>query len=520
MWHACLQNKEVGMAQERLTLRKIREILRLKEETGLSNRSVARACKISNSTVGEYLRRAQQANLHWPLEEGISEDELYRKLFPENQEPSEATRPLPNWENIRQELKKKGVTLKLLWIEYHDKHPEGYLYTQFCEYYRRWAKTQSPTGRFPHNGGEVMEVDYAGLTLTLVNPETGENHPVPVFVATLPASDYIYAEAQPSQELCHWINGHLRAFSFFGGHPKILRPDNLKTGVKSPNYYEPDLNPTYQEMAEYYQVAVLPARVKRPRDKSNIENGVQNIERWVLAPLRNRTFFSLAEMNRAIQLLVEALNQKVMAHLGKSRRQLFEEVDQPELRPLPEKPFQFAVWKIARVNIDYHVAFEKHFYSVPHTLIHQQVEIKASERMLEIFHKGNQVAVHPRNTTPGRFSTRAEHMPSNHRFVLELDADWLLKQAQAIGSHTTRYLESLLQARKFPEQAYRSCLGVLSLARKYSNPLVEIACERALLAHLLSYKELKAELEALARRSPDTTQPLIHENIRGETYFN
>jgi len=509
------------MSQERLTLRKIREILRLKEEAGLSNRAIARACKISNSTVGEYLRRAAAAKLSWPLPEGINEEELYRKLFPEDTAPKEPERPLPDCETIQKELKKKGVTLKLLWEEYKDKYPTNhYQYTQFREYYHRWAKSQSPSARLPQVGGEVMEVDYAGMTLPLVNPETGEVKPVSIFVATLPASNYIYAEAQPSQEKCHWINGHVRAFAFFGGVPKILRPDNPKTGVKSPHYYEPDLNPTYQELAEYYQVAVLPARVRRPKDKGHVENGVQNVERWVLAPLRNQTFFSLAEMNRAIQKQLEVLNGKVMAQYGKSRRQWFEEIDQPALRPLPETSYQFALWKTAKVNIDYHVAFEKHFYSVPHALIGQQVEIKATERMVEIFHKGEQVAVHPRSSAQGRFSTRAEHMPSRHRFILELDADWLLKQAGAIGPNTTRYLKSLLEARAFPEQAYRSCLGVLSLARKYPHPLFETACERALQAHLRSYKELKAELEALARQASTPVQPLVHENLRGETYYN
>ena len=279
------------MSQERLTLRKIREILRLKEEAGLSNRAIARACKISNSTVGEYLRRAAAAQISWPLPEGINEEELYRKLFPEDMAPKEPERPLPDCEYIKDELKKKGVTLKLLWNEYTDQNLDNpYQYTQFREYYHRWIKTQSPNSRLPQHGGEVLEVDYAGMTLPLVNPETGEVKQIPVFVATLPASNYIYAEAQPSQEKCHFIHGHVRAFAFFGGIPKILRPDNPKTGVKSPNYYEPDLNPTYQEMAEYYQVAVLPARVRRPKDKGHVENGVQNVERWVLAPLRNQTF--------------------------------------------------------------------------------------------------------------------------------------------------------------------------------------------------------------------------------------
>jgi len=509
------------MSQERLTLRKIREILRLKEEAGLSNRAIARANKISNSTVGEYLRRAEAAGLHWPLPEGISDEEVMRKLFPEDAVVEEPERPLPDWEAVHKELKKKGVTLKLLWEEYRDKHPDcHYQYTQFCEYYRRWAKTQSPNARFPHPGGEVMEVDYAGLTMTLVNPETGEATQVPVFVATLPASNYIFAEVQPSQEKVNWINGHVRAFEFFGGVTKILRPDNPKMGVKSPNYYEPDLNPTYQEMAEYYQVAVLPARVRKPRDKGSVENGVQNVERWVIAPLRNQTFFSLVGMNRAVRKLVEALNQNVMPQYGKSRRRLFEEIDQPELRPLPEKPYEFAFWKTAKVSIDYHVAFEKHFYSVPHTLIQQQVEIKATERMVEIFHKGKQVAIHPRSHAQGRFTTRIEHMPSNHRFVAEQDTNWMLKQAEKIGPQTTQYLTSLLQSRSFPEQAYRSCLGVLSLARKYPVALMETACERVSEAHLRSYKDLKAELEALSRNAASPPQPLVHENIRGENYFN
>jgi len=365
-----------------------------------------------------------------------------------------------------------------------------------------------------------MEVDYAGLTITLVNPETGETKQVPVFVSTLPASDYIYAEVQPSQEKVHWINGHIRAFTYFGGLPKILRPDNPKVAVNKTNFYEPDLNPTYQEMAEYYQVAVLPARVRRPRQKATVENGVQNVERWVLAPLRNRTFFSLGEANRAVQKQVEELNQKIMGQYGKSRRQLFEEIDLPELRPLPDQPYQFALWKTAKVNIDYHVAFDKHYYSVPHTLIRQQVEIKATEHLIEIYYKGKQVAVHPRSSAQGRFSTNPDHMPSNHRFVLELDAGWLLKQAEVIGPFTTQYLKSLLKSRTFPEQAYRSCLGVLSLARKYPQPLMETACEQACEAHLSSYKDLKAELEALSQHTPVLIPQIVHENIRDETYYN
>jgi len=255
------------MSQERLSVRKIREILRLKEELGLSNRAIARACKVSNSTVGEYVGRAKRAGLSWPLPEGWSEDDLYQRLFPERSETARVlARPVPDWEEVQGELSRRGVTLKLLWIEYREKHPDGYGLTQYGEYYRRWRQSQAARLRLPHKGGEEMEVDYAGMTVPITNPETGEVSQAAVFVATLPASSYIYAEIQPSQELSHWIGGHVRAFAFFGGVPKIVRPDNLKSGVKSPNYYEPELNPSYQELAEHYHVAVLPARVRKPRD--------------------------------------------------------------------------------------------------------------------------------------------------------------------------------------------------------------------------------------------------------------
>jgi len=509
------------MSQERLSVRKIREILRLKEELGLSNRAIARACKVSNSTVGEYVGRAKRAGLSWPLPEGWSEDDLYQRLFPERSETARVlARPVPDWEEVQGELSRRGVTLKLLWIEYREKHPDGYGLTQYGEYYRRWRQSQAARLRLPHKGGEEMEVDYAGMTVPITNPETGEVSQAAMFVATLPASSYIYAEIQPSQELSHWIGGHVRAFAFFGGVPKIVRPDNLKSGVKSPNYYEPELNPSYQELAEHYHVAVLPARVRKPRDKPHAENSVQNVERWVLAPLRNRTFFSIGQANRAIRPLLEVLNGREMEHRGKSRRQFFEELDQPALLPLPEHPYEFAYWKNARVSLDYHVAFEKHFYSVPHTLIHQEVRIRATERIVEIFHHGQQVAVHPRSAVPGHFSTCPEHMPSNHRFVLTVDTDWLQHQAGKIGPQTAQFVTTLLRSHPYPQQAFRSCLGVLNLARKHPPALLEEACQRTRSAHLLSYRDLKAELDALAA-APAPTSPLpAHENVRGDTYYH
>jgi transposase len=507
------------MTQEKLSVRKIREVLRLKYEAGLSNRAIARACSISNSTVGDYVVRARRAGLTWPLPDELSEEELYRKLFPEVKKPQMEERPLPDGETVHRDLARKGVTLKLLWQEYREKHPDGYGYTQFREHYQSWNQSHTTSMRLPHKGGEEMEVDYAGMTVPITNPETGEVWRAPVFVATLPASSYIYAEVQPSQELQHWLAGHVRAFAFFGGVPKILKPDNLKTGVKKPNYYEPDLNPSYQELAEHYKVAVLPARVKRPKDKPHVENGVQNVERWALAPLRNETFFSVGEANRRMAPLLEALAQKEMAHLGKSRRQLFEELDQPVLLPLPERAYEFARWKNARVSIDYHVAFEGHYYSVPHTLVGQEVQIRATERLLEVFHRSQQVAIHPLNSLQGRFSTSADHMPSHHRFVLNQDSDFFLREAAKIGPQTAAFMTAVLRSRPFPQQTFRTCLGILALTHKYLPAHLETACQRLLLAKLLTYKDLKSELERLTRNAP--VQPLpAHENVRGDTYYN
>jgi transposase len=507
------------MAQERLTVRKIREVLRLHHQAGLSNRAIARTCRVSNSTVGEYLERAEQAGLSWPLPETLSDSELHRQLFPEKEKTLSKIRPTPDWEALHRELAKRGVTLTLLWQEYREQHPDGYGFTQFRVHYQEWNKAHTTTMRLPHKGGEELELDYAGMTMPITNPETGEITQAQVFVATLPASSYIYAEIQPSQELCHWLGGHVRAFAFFGGLPKIIRPDNLKSGIKSPNRYEPEANPSYQELAEHYGLAVLPARVRKPRDKAHVENSVQNVERWVLAPLRNRTFFSIGEANRAIVPLLEALNQREMAHLGKSRRQLFEELDLPALRPLPERAYEFAVWKNAKVNIDYHVAFEGHYYSVPHTLVGQEVRIRATENLVQIFHHNQPVTLHPRSAVQGRFSTHAEHMPANHRFMLNANEDWFQREAAKIGPHTNAYFTALLKSRPHPQQAYRSCLGILDLARKHPHPWLEIACQRLLTAHLLSYRDVKFELERLAADLSANPLP-AHENVRGDTYYH
>jgi len=511
------------MSQERLTMRKIREVLRLKWECNLSNRAIARSCSISHSTVGEYIRRAEEAGLSCPLPDDLDEERLFEILYPKSPNPGSRVIPCPDWSWVHAELRKKSVTLRLLWVEYREDHPTGYGYSQFCALYREWAKHLNPSMRLTHKAGEKVFVDYAGQTVPIVDPETGEIHQAQVFIGVLGASNYTYVEAQWSQELPNWIDGHVHMFRFFGGAPEIVVPDNLKSGVKNPCRYEPDLNPTYQDLAEHYGVAVIPARSGKPKDKAKAEVGVQVAERWILARLRNHTFFSLAELNQAIRDLLGPLNERPMKHLERSRREFFDLLDQPALKPLPEKPYVFATWKKTRVNIDYHVEFDKHYYSVPYTLIHEAVDIRATQSSVEIFFKNERVASHPRVKSPGRHTTLAEHMPTAHQKYLEWTPERLVCRAQSIGPHTAQVVQGILDSSKHPQQACRSCLGLLRLAKRYGEDRLEAACRRAFPAGIISYKGVKNILDAKLdqvepEEAPDVV-PESHENVRGESYY-
>jgi len=512
------------MAQERLSMRKINEVLRLKWECGLSNRAIGRSCSISHSTVSEYVRRAQAAGLTWPLPETLDEDALFRLLFPTTLRSTSRVIPVPDWSQIHAELRRKGVTLRLLWIEYREAHPDGYEYSQFCALYRQWAKRLNPSMRISHKAGEKLFVDYAGQTVPVTDPHTGEIRQAQIFVATMGASNYTYAEAQSSQDIPNWIAGHVRAFSFLGGVPEIVVPDNLKAGVKHPCRYEPDLNPTYHDLAQHYGTAVIPTRVRRPKDKAKVEVAVQAVERWILARLRNRTFFSLAELNQAIRELLAELNHRPMRHLGRSRRDLFQTLDQPVLKPLPDTPYEFALWKKARVNIDYHIEFDKHYYSVPYALIHQEVYIRATERTIEISFKNRCVACHPRSSARGRHTTISEHMPTAHQKYAEWSPERILGWAQTMGPFTAQLVDTLFDSRKHPEQAYRSCLGILRLGDRYGKERLEAACRRAWPAGIRSYKGIKGILDAkLDQLEADQTIAATlpsHANIRGQAYFH
>ena len=516
------------MTQERLTMRKIREVLRLKWECGLGQRAIARSCGIARSTVGDYLQRAEAAGLGWPLPDQLDDATLTQRLFPPPATPSARQSPLPDWSTIYTELHRADVTLRLLWVEYREAHPDGLGYSQFCELYSRWAKRLKPTMRQTHRAGEKVFVDYAGRTVPVIDPQTGEIRAAQVFVAALSASHYLYAEAHWHQDLPNRTGAHVRLFAYLGGVPEIVVPDNLKAGVHHPSRYEPDLNPTYQALAQHYGVAVIPARPRKPRDKAKAESGVQVVQRWILARLRDRTFFSLAELNLAIRELLDDLNHRLMRHLGRSRRELFELLDRPALRPLPIAPYEFALWKRARVHIDYHVEFDQHYYSVPHTLIHQEVFLRVTEHTVEVFHRHQRVASHPRATAqmPGRHTTCSEHMPENHRAFQVWSPERFVNWAQTIGPNTTTLVQNVLNSRRHPEQAYRSCLGLLNLAKRYSAPRLEAACTRALPASLCSYKGVKnildAKLDLVAPEEPAAQVPadrVTHENLRGQAYY-
>jgi transposase len=514
------------MSQERLTVRKIREILRLKWGCQLSERVVARSCRISHSTVGDYVKRAETAGLKLPLPEDLSDNRLYELLFPRTEPGVSQAIPLPDWKEVYLELRKKGVTLRLLWMEYLEEYPHGYSYSQFCLLYRVWAGKLKPTMRLNHKAGEKLFVDYAGQTIPVIDPKTGEIRQAEVFVAALGASNYTYAEAQWHQDLPNFIGGHVRVYNFIGGVTEVVVPDNLKAGVNHPSRYDPDINPTYQEMADYYGVAVVPARVRKPRDKAKVEVAVQNVERWIIARLRHQKFFSLFELNKAIRILLDELNNRQMKHLGKSRRELFELYDRPALKPLPVTPYEFAIWKKARISIDYHVEYDKHYYSVPHHLYPGDVDIRANEKTIEIFFERQRVALHPRSHVMGRYSTLKEHMPSNHRFYSEWSPERFIHWAEKIGAETAKVIQMELASRQHPQQAYRACLGILGFARKYTSEKLESACRYALANEIHSYKGIKNILvnELNQQTSTENTpQPALlppHSNIRGKDYYN
>lgn len=508
---------------KRLAMRKIRDALRLHSQ-GLSPKKIGSSIGVGRSTVQEYLSRARASGLSWPLPDELNDGDLERMLFPRSAGDVRGSFPQPDWTFVHGELRRKGVTLSLLWEEYSSVHPDGYGYSRFCELCTRWEGKLSPVMRQRHPAGERLFVDYAGATMDVVCARTGEVRTAQLFVATLGASNYTYVEATWTQALPDWISSHVRAFEFFGGVSAQIVSDNLKAGVTKACFYDPVINRTYGDMAAHYDTAIVPARPKKPKDKAKVEGAVLLTERWIVARLRNQRFFSLDELNAAIRPLVHQLNSKVTRHPGASRRGLFERLDQPALKPLPVEPYVYAEWKQCRAGLDYHIDVGRHYYSVPHQLLKQKLWVRITARTIEVYFKGKRVAAHQRTSGNHQHSTHKDHMPANHRFRADWTPERIRRQAAQIGPNTEAFVEVIMRERRHPEQGYRSCLGILRLAKTFGRDRLEAACERAIEINARSYSSLHSILKNGLDRQPRpraTDEPAItHPNIRGADYFH
>lgn len=504
----------------RIPVRKLKEAARLLLEFGLGVRPIARACNISTSTAHAYVDRLKELNVPYGKIAHMGDDELEELLFPK--EEKAPAKPLPDFEYFSKEMTKKGVTLQLLYEEYKKDNPDGYERSRFYVLYKDWIKKVDPVMRFTHKAGEKMFIDFSGDKAHYQDPTTGKIIEADLFVSVLGASSYLFARAVPDQTVKNLVDCTIRAFEFYGGCTEYVVPDNTKSAVTHPSYYEPDLNKTYAALAEHYHVAVLPTRVRKARDKAKVESGVLQAQRRILASLRNRTLFSLAELNEAIVEETKKLNERPMTGTGKSRYDLFLEIDKPALRPLPQERYRITTWKKASVHIDYHVDVEKTYYSVPYTLHGQKVDISYSSSMIEIYHRGRRVASHMRVNKPGAFVTDKLHMPHHHRQFLEWTPERIKSWGEKVGPSTKLLMEAIMEHREHVEHGYRSCLGLLRLAKLYPSERVEQACRRALDLQAYNYKSVKSLLErGLEKMSAEEKQKIIplHANIRGKSYY-
>ena len=512
------------MSRKKLEVRKIHDVLRLNEE-GFSGREIARSLGCARSTVGDTLGRAKAAGLSHEKARQVSDAELYARLYPGNT-GSTRRRIEPDYEYLHRELRRPGMTLQELWIEYREDHPKnGLQYSQFCHHYRSWEGTIDVVMRQHHQAGEKAFVDLAGDTQPIVSPHTGEIFQAPVFCGCLGASSYTYTEVLPAGDLPSFLSAHVRMLEFFGGCPRVLVPDNTKDAVRLASFYEPDINPSYADLARHFGLVVLPARVRKPRDKAKIESAVLQVERHVMAPLRNRRFFSIPEANAAYLEQLDRLNARPFQKMAGSRKSLFVELDRPALAPLPATRYEFALWKRARVKIDYHVQVDHAFYSVPYQLARREVEVRLSQGTVEIFHGGRRVASHIRTSVRGRFVTDPAHMPASHRRHLEWSPSRLIGWGETVGPETGALVSGILERRPHPEQGYRSCLGLMRLAKEYSPERLEAAASRAVSAGAYSYQSVKNILARGLDRAPAAPKAegglvLFHEHLRGPEYYS
>ena len=509
-------------------MRRIREALRLHLQAGLSYNEAGRVLKISKSVVGKYVSLARVAGVDCAVAQGLTDEELEARLYQPRVARS-SHQLAPDFGAVHQELKRPGVTLMLLWEEYASAlvGQEGlaYKYTSFCVKYREFAKAQARSMRQVHIAGEKLFVDYAGDTVPVVDASTGEITRAQIFVAVLGASNYTFACATPRQTTEDWITAQVLALEFIGGAPKLIVPDQPRALIRTPGRYDPEPGRAYEEFAQHYGCAVLPARPAHPRDKPKVEAAVLLVQRWILARLRNRRFFSLSELNRAIGLLLADLNQRPFKKLPGCRRSAFEQLDAPVLRPLPHARFAISRWKTAKVNIDYHVEFDGHYYSVPHRLVGAKLDVRVTGSLLECFAANQRVASHPLSAVHGGFTTTPEHMPASHRAHLEWTPAKLIAWGERIGVSTAAVVSWQMTHRPHPEQGYRACLGLLALARKYSAPRLEAACARAMAIRAPNLRSVTNILQSGLDSSPkplgSADNPVVpHENVRGPDYYH
>lgn len=514
------------MPKERLSMRKIKEILRLKHDRRHSHREIAKNVSIATSTVSDCLARARAAGIGWPLDPGMDDATLEAKLYP-GQRSSNRNKALPDFSYIHRELRRNGVTLQLLWQEYKQNHPhDGYQHSQFCAHYKEFRKALDVTMRQHHRAGEKVFTDFSGNGIDIIDPISGQVEEAELFVAVLGASSYTYAEAFASQQIPCWIDGHIHTFEFFGGVTQITVCDNTKTAVTHPCHYEPDLNPTFLDMAKHYNTVIIPARKRKPKDKAKVENAVLISQRWILASLRNHRFFSIAEANQAIWDKLEDLNTRTFQKLDTTRRNLYESLDKPALQPLPLTRYAIVYWAEPRVNIDYHVEIKHHYYSVPYTLVHKKLEARYTHSTVEILFKGKRVASHARSFQKGGYTTLVEHMPEDHQRYVQWTPSRILAWAAKSGPATARLARKILDTKAHPQQGYRSCLGLMRLGKSFGNERLEAACTRALSIGTHSYKSVKSILSSgldrqpLPNAKPDQPAVIEHENVRGSDYYH
>ena len=512
-------------AKRELTMRQLRYMLRLHHD-GVSARAIGRTLGVARSTIQDNLQRAQASGIAWPLPPELTDAVLEQRLFARPGMMSGLRRRSePDWGMLARELKRPGVNLMVLWEEYRQVQPDGYGYSRFCDLFREFERRLSPVMRQEHVAGDKVFVDYSGKRIDIVDPSTGIVIEAELFVGVLGASSYTYAEATFTQTLPDWIGSHVQMFRFFGGVPRLTVPDNLKSAVNKASFYDPEINRSYGMMAAHYGVGVLPARPRKPRDKAKVEAGVRFAQTYILGRLRHQTFFSLAECNAAIKECLDRINGHVMRRLGVSRRDLFETIERPALRPLPAQDYEYAEWRLVRVGLDYHVEAAGYFYSVPHTFIRAEVDVRITARSVEVFHRGRRIAAHERRYGGRRHGTDPEHMPSAHRRYAEWTPDRFHRWARSIGPNTEALITAILANRPHPEQGFRTCLGVLRLYRGIAPARAEAVSARALEINAMTYKSVASILNNNLDRVPTRqsgTEPTLfdHPNVRGPRYFN